>query len=128
MTPALPLAAAAARLRGRPGRPRKAGALAASSGAPSAPSSVVPRAVTRLPAVPGPAVVPAVVPAGAPRLFAVEAAGAYLGCSSWVIRDLIAAGELPRVTLPAPGGRALRRLLVDRADLDALIARSKARP
>jgi excisionase family DNA binding protein len=56
-----------------------------------------------------------------PRLLDVDAAAAYLGVSSWTVRDLDAAGVLPRVRVPLPNGGELRRLLFDRADLDRLI-------
>jgi excisionase family DNA binding protein len=56
-----------------------------------------------------------------PRLLDVDAAASYLGVSSWTIRDLDAAGVLPRVRVPLPNGGELRRLLFDRADLDRLI-------
>jgi hypothetical protein len=92
------------RLRGLPGRPRKAGTAQASG---DARASVPTRcAVT-------------------PRLLGAESAAAYLGVSTWVVRDLEAAGHLSRVRLPLPGGKDLRKLLYDRADLDRLIERSK---
>jgi hypothetical protein len=52
-----------------------------------------------------------------PRLLDLEAAATYLGVSSWTIRDLEAEGVLPRVRVPLPGGRELRKLLFDKADL-----------
>ena len=54
-----------------------------------------------------------------PRLLGVESAGRYAGVSSWTIRSWIASGRLRQVDLK------LRRVLVDRADLDALIERGK---
>jgi hypothetical protein len=39
----------------------------------------------------------------APRLFNLHAAAAYLSMSPWTIRDLEAAGVLPRVRVPCPG-------------------------
>jgi len=60
-------------------------------------------------------------------LLDVDGAAAYLGVSAWTIRDLDAGGQLPRVRLPLPGGKELRRLLYDRTDLDRLIERSKDR-
>jgi excisionase family DNA binding protein len=92
------LAAASVRLRGRPGRPRKPASAAA--GIDASP--------------PG-------------RLLDVRGAAAYLGVSVWTVRDLEAAGELPRVRLPLPKHGAVRRLLFDRQDLDRLIERSKER-
>jgi hypothetical protein len=56
-----------------------------------------------------------------PRLLDLEAAAIYLSVSPWTIRDLEAAGVLPRVRVPLPGGRELRKLLFDKADLDRLI-------
>jgi hypothetical protein len=56
-----------------------------------------------------------------PRLLDLDAAATYLGVSPWTVRDLEAAGVLPRVRVPLPGGRELRKLLFDKADLDRLI-------
>jgi hypothetical protein len=55
------------------------------------------------------------------RLLDLEAAATYLGVSPWTVRDLEAAGVLMRVRVPLPGGRELRKLLFDKADLDRLI-------
>ena len=55
------------------------------------------------------------------RLFDVDRAAAYLSVSPWTVRDLEAAGTIKRVRVPLPGGRELRKLLFDKADLDALI-------
>jgi excisionase family DNA binding protein len=60
-----------------------------------------------------------------PRLLDVEAAAVYLSVSPWTIRDLVAAGELHRVRLPVGGQREVRRLLLDRRDLDRLVDRSR---
>lgn len=67
---------------------------------------------------------------GWPRLMDLDTAGRYLGVSAWVVREWINAGDLPVVearrprTASAlkhrPTSEALRRVLVDRADLDAL--------
>ena len=151
MTPP-PLAAAAQRLRGRPGRPRKAVSAAAErhlsghsagtaapqtrmdSGArASAPASSASargeffgysggRSTRSNGSVNPP--LKSLFPEG-PRLLDVTAAGAYLGLSPWSIRDLVTAGRLRRVQLPLSGARQLRRLLFDRADLDRLIETSK---
>jgi hypothetical protein len=56
------------------------------------------------------------------RLLDLKAAEAYSGISAWTLRDLIAAGELPVVRPPR-----LRRLWIDRADLDRAIAEWKGR-
>jgi len=55
------------------------------------------------------------------RLFDIDRAAAYLSVSPWTVRDLEAAGTIKRVRVPLPGGRELRKLLFDKADLDALI-------
>jgi hypothetical protein len=60
-------------------------------------------------------------PTIAPRLFNLDAAAAYLSMSPWTIRDLEAAGVLPRVRVPLPRGGELRKLLFDKVDLDRLI-------
>jgi hypothetical protein len=61
-----------------------------------------------------------------PRLVDVAGAAAYLGgVSEWTVRDLVAAGRLPRVRLPLGGDREVKRLLFDVRDLDHLIESSK---
>lgn len=63
-----------------------------------------------------------------PRLLDLHAAGRYLGLSYWTIRDFVFAGTLPTVKLPCPrvgDGRVIRRVLIDRRDLDALIERCR---
>ena len=59
------------------------------------------------------------------RLLDVAGAARYLSVSVWCVKDLLRAGRLPRVRLPLAGDRGVRRLLVDRADLDRLIESSK---
>jgi hypothetical protein len=56
-----------------------------------------------------------------PRLLDLHTAAAYLGVSEWTVRDLEAAGTVPRVRIPLPDHGELRKLLFDRADLDRLI-------
>jgi hypothetical protein len=41
---------------------------------------------------------------------------------------MIAAGTLPRVRVPLPGGGELRKILVDREDLERIIEAWKDRP
>ena len=63
-----------------------------------------------------------------PRLLDLKAAATYLGLSYWTVRDLVLAGRLPSVKIPCPrsgDGRTIRRILVDRHDLDAFIEQSK---
>jgi len=80
-----------------------------------------------------PLAVPAISPLQAedvPRVLNLRAGAAYLGISYWSLRDLVLAGHVPAVRLPCPrarDGRMMRRLLVDRRDLDALIERSRER-
>jgi hypothetical protein len=95
----LPLAGAAKRIRGTPGRPRKPESIPASS------------------------------ESGRPqRLHDLEASALYLGVSIWSVRDLEAQGILRRVRIPLPGGREFRKVLFDVRDLDALIERWKDHP
>jgi hypothetical protein len=55
------------------------------------------------------------------RLLDIKTAAAYLGLSPWVLRDLVGQGIIPRVAIPLAGGGALRKILIDRQDLDQLI-------
>lgn len=54
------------------------------------------------------------------RLLDLKAAEAYSGISAWTLRDLIASGALPAVRPPR-----LRRVWIDRTDLDKAIAEWK---
>jgi hypothetical protein len=65
------------------------------------------------------------VPQQTGRLCDVRQAAAYLGLGVWTIRDLIHSGYLARIALPSTRrpGETIRRILVDRADLDLLIDR-----
>ena len=54
----------------------------------------------------------------APRLISQKEAASYLGISYWTLRDLLFRNEIPYV-------RVIRRLLVDRLDLDAYITQCK---
>ena len=65
-----------------------------------------------------------------PRLLRLQEAANYLSVSYWTVRDLVARGAIPPVRLPSPGARdggALRRVLLDRRDLDRLIENNKDR-
>jgi hypothetical protein len=105
MSEPLPLAAASHRLRGKPGRPRVS----------KAPAPIGARETAQTSAAPVPALCPS-------RLLDLDAAGAYLAVSSWTVRDLIAAGTLARVRIPLRNGGELRKVLLDREDLDRLVA------
>ena len=64
------------------------------------------------------------------RLLNLHEAASYLGLSWWTTRELVMSGTIPAVRLPAPratDSRMLRRILIDVADLDALIAKWKER-
>src|SRR6266545_1947256 len=70
----------------------------------------------------------------APRLLNMRQAAEYLGCSFWTARDYILQGLIPVVDMPPlrprEGDRqrkTLRRVLVDRDDLDAFIESRKRR-
>lgn len=63
-----------------------------------------------------------------PRLLSLRQAAAYMGCSFWTARDYVLQGLIPAIEMPPLRARegdrqrkALRRVLVDRADLDAFI-------
>lgn len=56
------------------------------------------------------------------RLMDLQSAEEYSGISAWTLRDLIASGDLPAVRPPR-----LRRLWIDRADLDRAILAWKER-
>jgi hypothetical protein len=66
------------------------------------------------------AVVTTVVPVS-PRLLDLHTAAAYLGVSEWTVRDLEAAGTVPRIRIPLPNTGELRKLLFDKKDLDSLV-------
>jgi Helix-turn-helix domain len=69
-----------------------------------------------------------------PRLLNMRQAAEYLGCSFWTARDYILQGLIPVVDMPPLRARegdrrrkTLRRVLVDRADLDSFIESRKRR-
>ncbi len=69
-----------------------------------------------------------------PRLLNMRQAAAYLGCSFWTARDYVLQGLIPAIDMPPLRARAgdrqrktLRRVLIDRADLDAFIESRKRR-
>lgn len=62
-----------------------------------------------------------------PRLLDLAGAAAYLCVSTWTVRDLEAAGILPRVRVPLANQGELRKLLFDRTDLDKAIEAWKER-
>lgn len=69
-----------------------------------------------------------------PRLLSMRQAAVYLGFSFWTVRDYVIQGLIPSVDMPPlaprPGGRrrkTLRRVLIDRADLDAFVASRRRR-
>ena len=67
-----------------------------------------------------------------PRLLNMRQAAVYLGCSFWTARDYVLQGLIPVVDMPPLRARegdrqrqTLRRVLIDRADLDAFIESRK---
>jgi hypothetical protein len=68
-----------------------------------------------------PMAAPEHLPVSTSRLLDLQQAAQYLGVSPWTVRDLETSGVIPRVLIPLPNGRELRKLLFDRADLDWLI-------
>ena len=56
-----------------------------------------------------------------PRLLDLHNAALYLGVSEWTVRDLEAADIIPRVRVPLPDHKELRKILFDVHDLDHLI-------
>jgi predicted site-specific integrase-resolvase len=68
----------------------------------------------------------------APRLLNVRQAAKYLGCSFWTIRDYVLQGLIQVVHLPPLRARSgarqresLRRVVIDRADLDKFVEMRK---
>jgi excisionase family DNA binding protein len=120
----LPLAAAALRLRKPGGRPRTSPLPAPAMSTSSYAAAITPPPTRMFTGVAGRA--EATLAPGR-RLLDVAEAATYLSVSPWTIKDLVAAGRLPRVRLPLGADRDLRRLLVDVRDLDALIDGSKER-
>ena len=112
--PPKPLAAASERLRGKTGRPRKDGHVAG-----IAPAEVGVGKGPRWSALALSAIVPC--------LMSLEQAALYIGLSPWTVRDLIANGTLARVKVPLMNGKELRRLLIDKEDLDRVIEGWKER-
>jgi excisionase family DNA binding protein len=114
----LPLAAAAARLRGpSPSRqPSRPGPAKGHQPRQKAQDSPIP--LSRQPRTPDRE------SNVLPRLLGIDQAAAYLGLSTWTLRDMVTGGELRPVRLLA-AGREVRRLLFDRVDLDRMIATSQ---
>ena len=71
-------------------------------------------------AFPSPLAIQAIAPIP-PRLLDLPDTAAYLGVSEWTVRDLESAGVLPRVRVPLPNHKELRKILFDVQDLDRLI-------
>jgi predicted site-specific integrase-resolvase len=67
-----------------------------------------------------------------PRLLNLHQAAKYLGCSFWTVRDYVLQGLIPVVRLPPLRARAgarqrkvLRRIVIDRTDLDKFVETHK---
>ena len=104
-----PLAAAAERLRRKPGRPKSGHVVGI------APQQDGGNKGQRWSAL--------ALTAIAPRLMSLEQAALYLGISPWTVRELANKedGVLQRVRIPLKNNGELRKLLFDREDLDRLI-------
>ena len=109
-----PLAAAAERLRGKPGRPRKDGHIPGIAHAEDGAGKGQRWSTLALRTI-------------VPRLMSLGQAALYLGVSPWTVRDLIANGTLARVRVPLTNGKELRKLLIDKEDLDRVIGAWKER-
>jgi hypothetical protein len=122
MGSALPLAAAQARL-GKPGRPRTRPIELALKGDRGATESSPIRMDSG-------AAAPRQAGVLLPRLLTVEGACTYLSLKEDTVLELLQAGIFRRVTVPAPvtakrRGGAIRKVLLDREEIDVLIARWK---
>ena len=135
MSEPLPLAAAAHRLRHRPGRPRAIPSAVASQASALPAALPLTRANARTVAVVWLRSQPSKDADGgkraaewlpySARLLSLTAAAGYLGVSTWVIRGWMAKGLLSRVKLPGVDGGEVERLLFDVTDLDQLIEAGK---
>jgi len=108
-TSPLPFAAASRRLRGQPGRPRKApaGHNAVRPQAGASPNSALDRrSLAQQSSV-------------SPRLLTMRQAAEYVAVSYWTVRGWVESGKLSPVRL---GERLIR---IERADLDRLIETRK---
>ena len=70
-----------------------------------------------------------------PRLMNIRQAAVYLAVSPWTVRDYALQGLIPTVTMPGlrpkagdKGKQTLRRVLIDREDLDAFVCSRKRKP
>lgn len=114
-----PLTAASERLRGQPGFPRRRGRPRKNGDS----SVTAPRQVATDAGAPAGALAsPAIVP----RLLTVPQAADYLGLGPDTVYELVTRGVLRRIRIPAPptakrGGPEVRKILLDRQDLDAQI-------
>lgn len=101
----LPLTAASRRLRGKPGRPHK------------------PEISPARPSVQVASVAPI-----APRLLDLHGGALYIGLRERKLRELIVTGVIPRVRIPDSGHGEVRKVLIDREDLDRLVVTWRERP
>jgi hypothetical protein len=78
---------------------------------------------------------PGITSVSGPRLMNLRQGAVYIGVSYWSLRDYVLQGLIPTVQMPPlrtrEGGRqpapTLRRVLIDRLDLDAFIESRKQR-
>jgi hypothetical protein len=114
------------RLRDRPGFPRRRGRPRKAEGDGHVAGTSAPGSRMNSESGAGAQDCQASAPIIAPRLLDLSAAATYLGVSGWTVRDLVAAGTLTRVRIPLPNRGELRKVLLDRVDLDRLIDAWKA--
>jgi len=114
--------------RGRPGRPRK-GDLGIFGGSQFGHilGTVSPEQQSRSEEKGGTSVRLTIVPCH-PRLLNLHDAAIYLGLSQFTVRELEQQGVLSRVRIPLRNHGELRKVLLDKADLDRLIEAWKEGP
>ena len=56
-----------------------------------------------------------------PRLMDMHTAGVYTGTSYWTVRQAVQHGLIPVVQWPGEDGEPIRRVLLDRKDIDEFV-------
>ena len=106
-------------------------ARVASAPSPNGASRPSSQALTPTPAAAVPVDVPVRTPVILPRGLSIRDAAAYVGVSTWTVRSWLEAGTLKRLRIPMTSSETrksgeLRKILIDRVDLDNLIERWKS--
>ena len=128
-SPTLPLAEASQRLRRRPGRPRPR--LSTTADAHSSPPRVRRNVEDQQDRTDGAEVSITSGPSNHIALMTISETASYLRCSRWLVRQMIQGGYLSPIRLPLPVSTsrrsgAMRRVLVDRAEVNTLIKQGRA--